>query len=148
MSERQNLHGKNAPPHVIECDGKTYTIPAAFDVGDLLDIEKTLYARAIESLAMQKGAMDREQYGEKLDALRAKYDKGDYSFENEETQAILGTPKGGILFLKHILKASDAELMRLFQLKGQELASIMQSLTKATFPDTPEPTAGASDPKA
>lgn len=143
MSERMDLHGKNAPPHVIEHGGRRYVIPHALDVGDLLAIEQELYQRAIGSLALQKSAMDPEDYRAELKALREKYDAGEFGFEQEGTQAVLKTRKGAMLFLAHVLKASEAELIPLLMDKGDELLSVLESVTKATFPDE-----GKAGPKA
>jgi hypothetical protein len=138
MSERMDLHGKSAPPHVITHAGKTYSIPHALDVGDLLDIEQVLFERETGALALQKSAMDPERYHEELKALRDRYNGGDFGFGSEVTQAIFKTPKGAALFLCHLLKVSEGEMLDLLFHKGAEVLSVMELVTKATFPDGPK----------
>jgi hypothetical protein len=134
MSEQADLHGKSAPPHRLEHNGKVYLIPHALSVADLLDIQETFYQRAIDSVAKQKHAMDKEDYLAELSALREKYDDGFYSIQNEYTQKLIGTEAGSIEFMRHILQVDDRdELLELAARKGPELRVIIDQVTQATF---------------
>lgn len=153
MSERADLHGKDGPPHVITHGGKTYAIPHALDVGDLLNIEQMLFERETDALALQKGAMDPDRYHNELKTLRDRYNAGEFGFGSEVTQALFKTPKGAMLFLCHLLKVPESEMLELLLHRGAEVLSVMELVTKATFPDGPKTPDGkgadakSADPK-
>jgi hypothetical protein len=142
-----DLHGKSAPPHTITHAGKTYAIPHALDVGDLLNIEQMLFERETESLALQKDVMDPDRYHNELKALRDRYNAGEFGFGSEVTQALFKTPKGALLLLGHVLKVPQSELIDLLVTKSAEVLSVMELVTKATFPDAGTPDAKGADPK-
>src|SRR5436190_1502958 len=113
MSERADLHGKSAPPHVISHGGKEYRIAHALDVGDLLALEKALYQRALEDLAPLKAALDRDEYLAEVQKVRALYDAGHFALDGPTGQSLAKpdkTPgeliqarKFATLFLSHLL---------------------------------------------
>lgn len=148
MSERADLHGKSGPGHVIEHNGKTYTLPHAFDVNDLLAFEDKLYQRANKTLSAQRDAMLPDDYRAELKAIREKYEAGGFGFESPETEAVLKTTRGALLFLNHILNVPDEELFDLLAHKSAELMEAVEAITRATFPDPPKQQGGTAGPKA
>ncbi len=133
MSERADLHGASAPPHVLVHGEKTYTIPHAVTIGRLLEIEDVLYKRALKALYDQKEFMDAAEYVAELKTLREQSQAGDFSFENETVQSLLKTSAGATLFMQVIMGISKEELYELMAHKSAELSSIIEEVTAATF---------------
>src|SRR5579859_7932893 len=109
MSERSDLDGASAPAHKLVHGDKTYFIPHALTVGDLMQIEQTLFDSACEALYRQKRFMDADKYDAELAKLRREYQDGAYSFQNAEIQAMLKKPAGAVLFMRSIMKVEEAE---------------------------------------
>ncbi len=142
MSARMDLHGRNAPPHTLEHNGKTYTIPRALALYDLLVVEDALYQRALKSLYAQKEFMDAGAYAAELKALREQSTNGEFALEHPATQELLKVPAGALVFLGALLDADRAELLDLMKHKGAELKSILEQVNAATFAEN------QTDPKA
>jgi hypothetical protein len=53
-----------------------------------------------------------------------------------------------MLFLCHLLKVPESEMLELLLHRGAEVLSVVELVTKATFPDAPKsPDAKGADPK-
>lgn len=132
MSELSRLVGNAGEPHKIAHDGKTYSFYLLDQVRKSA-LEKRLYQNAREGVYVDRDHLTSEEYCSRLDAVREKYELGEYGFFGARAQAVLQTPKGVVMLLEVVTGESEDELVPLLAARQEEVNVLLKTVLEESF---------------
>ncbi len=133
MSELSKALGNESPGHKFECNGKTYHVKL-IDQSVKVGYEKVMYKYAKDAVTSLRHDMDSDQYVAMLTGLTEAYEAGDFSMEGKRGIKAITSPRGSILLLSLLLGVNETEVISVATQKQDELAVLLQTVIKESFP--------------
>lgn len=135
MSQLSRDVGSHAPGHRLEHQGTVYQF-RFLDLAALAEFEREKYRLARESLREFKDDYGPQEYAKRLDELRARYDRHEFSFESDP--AYVQTAAGLSLILRVMLPGvSEADIATLFRARQQDLVDTVRLVVEESMPRPP-----------
>jgi len=131
--------GNGAAPHAIEHGGVRYEF-RHFGLPELAEYERERYRQERDRLRELKDDYPASVYVERLDDLRGRYDRHDFSFEADVER--LASPAVLLLVLRIMTRRTEAEVWRLFCAMPEEVGALMRLVIEESFPKATAPARG------
>jgi hypothetical protein len=173
MSAWAKSVGGATPAHTYVFKGRTYTLRTV-DIDAEVEIQKNLYRVRTNALAEQRSAFDPEDYKQRLDKIRFKYEAGDYAIDAPEGMLYyIGEPAnendspevkqrkirrampGQLWFASYIFGCDIKTMLDMWQTDQAEVMSLIELVlteagvsSKAESNGTPDPNARAAQTTA
>lgn len=148
--------GNHAKPHAVELDGVRYEF-RHFGLPQLAEYERERYREERDRLRLLRDDYPTAAYVERLDRLRERYERHEFSFESEFADADQGGEDAGrgegaltaqadraLLILRVMTGRTSAEVWRLLCSAPEEVQHVMKMVVAESFPKLTAGPAGAA----
>ena len=137
--------GNHAPPHAIELQGVRYEF-RHFGLPQLAEYERERYREERDRLRELRDDYPAEIYVERLDQLRTRYERHEFSFEAEFSEVDLDAPGSvtaradRVLLILRVMTGRDADAVWGLLCKApEEVLSVMKLVVAESFPSLKTP---------